>query len=169
MQEKRIKGLQKALSRSKKGSNNRKKLIEKIERAYQKIRNMRKYYIHSITTKIVKENDVICAETLKVREMIEKEKNHLSKHLNNASFSEIIRQLSYKSRWCNKKFYQVPAFYASSQICTHCDTKEANVKDLSIRKWECKNCGCMNDRDLNASINIMYKGIEMYLKEQYNF
>ena len=148
VQEMRIKGLQRALSRSKKGSNNRKKLIEKIERAYQKIRNMRKYYIHSITTKIVKENDIICAETLKVKEMIEKEKNHLSKHLNNASFSEIIRQLSYKSRWYNKKFYQVPTYYASSQMCAHCETKEVSVKDLSVRKWECKNCGCMNERDL---------------------
>jgi len=54
-------------------------------------------------------------------------------------------------------------------MCAHCETKEVSVKDLSVRKWECKNCGCMNDRDLNASINIMYKGIEMYLKEQYNF
>ena len=119
VQEKRIKGLQKALARSKVGSNNRKKLIIKIQRAYQKIRNMRKYYIHSITTKLVKENDVITAESLKVKDMIEKGKNHLSKHIANASFSEIIRQLGYKSKWNGKKFYQVSIYYPSSQICSH--------------------------------------------------
>ena len=167
VQERRIKGLQKALSRTKLGSNNRKKLIQKIKRAYQKIRNMRKYYIHTITTKLVKENDVITAETLKVKDMIEKGKNHLSKHIANASFSEIIRQLGYKSKWNGKKFYQINTYYPSSQTCSHCDYKETSLKDLSIRKWECKACGFINDRDLNASINIMNKGIDMYIKEQY--
>jgi len=167
VQEKRIKGLQKALSRTKLGSNNRKKIIQKIQRAYQKIRNMRKYYIHAITTKLVKENDVITAETLKVKEMIEQGKNHLAKHISNASFSEIIRQLGYKSKWRGKRFYQVSTYYPSSQICSHCDYKETSLKDLSIREWECGVCGFINDRDLNASINIMNKGIDMYIKEQY--
>ena len=167
VQEKRIKGLQKALSRTKLGSNNRKKLVQKIQRAYKKIRNMRIYYIHSITSKLVKENDVITAESLKVKEMIEKGKNHLAKHMANASFSEIIRQLGYKSKWRGKRFYQVSTYYPSSQMCSHCDYKETSLKDLNIRKWECKICGFINDRDLNASINIMNKGIDMYIKEQY--
>ena len=134
VQERRIKGLQKALSRTKLSSNNRQKLIQKIQRAYQKIRNMRKYYIHTITTKLVKENDVITAETLKVKDMIEKGKNHLAKYISNASFSEIIRQLGYKSKWRGKKFYQVSTYYPSSQMCSHCDYKETSLKDLSIRK-----------------------------------
>ena len=167
VQERRIEGLQKALSRCEKGSNNSRKLKQKISRAYQKIRNIRKYYIHEITTKLVKENDIIVAETLKVQKMIIKGKNHLSKHISNASFSEIIRQLSYKTKWKCKKFYQVSTYYASSQICSHCGRKEEKLKDLSIREWECKNCGFINERDINASINIMDKGFEMYLKEQY--
>ena len=98
--------------------------------------------------------------------MIEKGKNHLAKSLSNASFREITRQLCYKARWHNKKFYQVSAYYASSQICSHCGIKNERLKDLSIREWECV-CGNINDRDLNASINIMDKGFEMFLKEQY--
>ena len=166
VQEQRIAGMQKALARCQEGSKNSQKLIKKIERAYQKIRNIRKYYIHKITTRLVKENDIIVAETLKVKEMIEKGKKHLAKSLSNASFQEITRQLLYKAQWYNKKFYQVNTYYASSQICSHCGVKNERIKELSIREWECI-CGNMNDRDLNASINIMDKGFEMFLKEQY--
>lgn len=166
--EKRLKGLQRALARSQKGSNNRKKIVEKIQRVYQKIRNARKYYIHTITKKLVLENDIIVAESLKVKEMIENKENHLAKHLTNASFSEFIRQLSYKAKWQNKKFYQINTYFASSQICSHCYHQEKKVKDLGVRKWECASCGYMNDRDLNASFNIMDEGINMYLEEVFN-
>lgn len=166
-QEKKIKGLQKGLARCQKGSKNSQKIKQKIQRAYQKIKNMRKYYIHEITTKLVKENDIIVTETLKVKKMIEDKTHNLSKQLSNASFSEIIRQLTYKTKWHNKKLYQIDAFYASSQICSHCGVKNSKVKDLNVRVWECS-CGNKNDRDINASINIMDKGFEMYLKEQYS-
>ena len=168
IQEKRIKGLQKALSRASKGSHNYNKLKQKIARAYLKINNMRKYYIHEITTKLVKENDIIAVETLNVKKMIQEQKHHLAKGIANASFGEIIRQLNYKTKWHNKKLYQIDTYYASSQICNHCGMKNSKVKDLSVRKWKCGNCGSLNDRDLNASINIMVKGFEMYLKEQYS-
>ena len=166
-QEKKIKGLQKGLSRCQKGSKNSLKIKQKIQRAYQKIRNMRKFYIHEITTKLVKENDIIVTETLQTKKMIEDKKHHLAKELSNASFSEIIRQLTYKAKWHNKKLYQVSPYYASSQICSHCGIKNTKVKDLNVRVWECV-CGYENERDINASINIMDKGFEMYLKERYS-
>ena len=166
-QERRLKGLQKALSRSQKGSQNRRKLILKIQRVYQRIKNMRKYFIHEITTKIVRENDIIVCETLDVKEMIEKKKYHLAKFISNASFSEIIRQLKYKSEWSNKKFYQVPKYYPSSQLCNHCGIRNQEVKNLNIREWECKNCGRRNERDINASLNIEERGIMMYFEELY--
>lgn len=167
VQERRIEGLQKALSRCTKGSNNSKKIKQKIARAYQKIKNIRKYYIHKITTKLVKENDIIVTETLTTKKMMMKGKHYLAKYIGNASFQEIIRQLSYKTKWKFKKFYQVNAHYPSSQICCHCGKKEEKVKKLDIREWHCSRCGFTNDRDINASINIMDKGFEMYLKEQY--
>lgn len=106
-QEKKIKGLQKWLSRCQKESKNSIKVKQKIQRAYQKIKNMRKFYIHEITAQLVKENDIIVTETLKTRKMIEDKKYHLAKELSNASFSEIIRQLSYKTKWHNKKFIKL--------------------------------------------------------------
>ena len=167
IQERKIKGLQKGLARCQKGSKNSEKIKQKIQRAYQKIRNMRKFYIHEITTKLVKENDIIVTKTLQTKKMIEDRKYHLAKELSNASFGEIIRQLTYKTKWHNKKLYQVSPYYASSQICSHCGLKNSEVKDLNVRVWEC-DCGNKNDRDINASVNIMDKGFEMYLKEQYS-
>lgn len=139
-----------------------------MQRAYQKIRNMRKYYIHEITTDIVTSNDVIVTEKLKVKDMIENKTNHLSKHITNASFSEIIRQLKYKTEWANKKMYQVDTYYPSSKLCNHCKDKNNELNDLSIRQWECKKCKNKNDRDINASLNILEEGIRKYYKELYS-
>ena len=91
--ENKIKGLNKWLSRSQKGSKNRGKIILKIQRVNQKIKNMRKFYNHLITNKLIKENDIIITETLKIKEMIVDQKNKLAKYISNANLSEILRQL----------------------------------------------------------------------------
>ena len=163
--EEKIKGLNKWLSRSQKGSKNRNKIILKIQRVNQKIKNVRKFYNHLITNKIVKENDVIITETLKVKEMIEKGKNKIAKYISNSSLSEIARQLKYKVIWHNKRLYQIDTYYPSSQTCSNCKTKNKELKDLSIREWECTNCHFMHDRDINASLNILDEGIKLYLKD----
>ena len=167
-EEKRIVKLNRKLAKAKKGSNNYKKLVIKIERENQKIKNKRKYYTHKITKELVKENDIIITETLKVKEMIEKGKNKLAKHITNSSLSEIIRQLTYKAKWNNKILLQLNTYYESSQICNHCEYKNKKVKDLSVREWECPNCGNKNDRDINASLNIMWEGIKIYYKKKYS-
>ena len=112
-----------------------------------------------------KNNDLIVVEDLKVKDMITKANKTLTKLLTNSTLSEIIRQLKYKSKWNNKKIIQVNRYYASSKICSHCGTKN-NVNNLNIREWECINCKSINDRDINASENIMYEGIISYIKEQ---
>lgn len=163
--EKRLRGLQKALSRKEKGSNNYRKLIIKIQRVYEKLRNIRKYTIHSITKKIVTENDIIAVETLQTKKMIESGTRKLSFDISNSSFSEVIRQLTYKSNWSNKRLIKIDKYYPSSQLCSHCKEKNNEVKDLSVRSFVCKNCRCINDRDINASINILDRGMEIFLKE----
>ena len=130
-----------------------------------KLKNMRKYYIHEITKRLTEENDLIITEDLKVKEMLE-EKN-ISRHVANASFSEIIRVLKYKMKWKNKKLIQVNTYYPSSQICNRCGSKNKEVKDLSIRKWECERCGSNHDRDINSSQNILFEGLRLYYKEKY--
>ena len=86
-------------------------------------------------------------------------KNHLSKSITDASFNEIMRQLLYKSNYKGKYFYQVDEYYPSSQICSVCDYQDKTYKDLNKREYKCNNCGMTLDRDLNASINIMFFGV----------
>ena len=166
--EKKIKGLNKALSRTQKGSKNREKIKIKLQRVYQKLRNARKYYSNEITSKIVKENDLIISEKLDIKEMIKQSQNRtFTKKILDSSMREILRQIEYKSKWNNKKYIQIDKYYASSQKCNHCGNKEGKVKDLNIREWECKRCKNKNDRDINASLNILMKGIKKYYKEEY--
>lgn len=161
--EKRIKQKQRRLSKKEKGSNNYKKLKQEIARIYRKIKNTRKHIIHQITKEIVDNNDIIVTETLKLKNMIEN--HYLSKSLTDASLSEIIRQLEYKSKWKNKRLYKIDTYYPSSQICSKCGYKNEKTKNLSVREYECPKCKSYLDRDYNASENIMFEGLKMYMKE----
>ena len=161
--EKRIKRLQRRLSKKTKGSNNYYKAKQKLARLYSKIKNTRKYTIHKITKEITDNNDIIVTETLRINNMIKN--HHIAKSLQDASLSEIIRQLTYKVKWKFKKIYQIETFYPSSQICSHCDYKNDITKDLSIREYVCPNCHFKLDRDINASENIMFEGLKLYMKE----
>ena len=95
------------------------------------------------------------------------EEKLLSKKITDATFSEILRQLEYKSKYKNKYFYQIDTYYPSSRICNHCNNIDNKYKDLSKREYKCSMCGNKLDRDLNASINIMSEGIKLYMKEIY--
>ena len=161
--EKRLKGLQKWLSRCKPGSKNRYKVKLKIQRLYLKIRNARKHMIYKLANKIIKENDIIAIETLDVKSMYQVHK--IAKHLKNIPISEFIRVLKYKSKWLGKKVIEINKYYPSSQSCNRCGFKNEEVKNLSIRKWTCPRCGLIHDRDINASINIMFEGLKIYMKE----
>ena len=108
---------------------------------------------------------LIVTEDLKVKNMIEEKR--LSKYISNASFSEIIRVLKYKTKWSGKKLIKVNTFFPSSQICHRCGFQNKNVKNLSIRKWECEECGCMHDRDINSSENILFEGLRLFYKNKY--
>ena len=159
--ENHIKKLQKDLANKVKGSKNYIKLKNKITRLYQKIKNKRKYYIHFITNKLTKENNVIVTENLKVKEMITNETSSksLRRGLTNSCLRESERILEYKAKWRNKKVIKIDTYYPSSQICSSCNYKNKEVKDLSIRKWTCPKCSHIHDRDINASLNILFQGL----------
>ena len=161
--EKRIKQKQRRLSKKEKGSHNYYKLKIEIAKLYRKIKNTRKYIIHKITKQIIENNDIIVTETLKIKNMIKN--HHLAKSLTDASLSEIIRQLEYKSIWNNKKLYKIDTYYPSSQICSKCGYKNNKIKNLNIREYTCPNCHNELDRDYNAAENIMFEGIKMFMKE----
>ena len=161
--EKRLKGLQKGLARCKPGSKNRYKEKLKIQRLYLKIRNARKHMMYKLANNILKENDIVSIETLDVKSMYQVRK--IAKHLKNIPISEFIRVLKYKSNWLGKKVIEINKYYPSSQCCNRCDYKNEEVKDLSVRKWTCPRCGLIHDRDINASENILFEGLKIYMKE----
>ena len=160
---KRLKGLQRALARCKAGSKNRYKIKLKIQRLWQKIRNARKHLIHDITNKLIKENDIIVCENLDIKSMY---KDHnIAKSLNSNPLGEIIRVLKYKAEWNNKKLIQIDRYYPSSQECSVCGFQNKELKNLSIRKYECPMCHTKHDRDFNASVNIMFEGLKIYMQD----
>ena len=161
--EKRLKGLQKWLSRCKPGSKNRYKVKLKIQKLYLKIRNARKHMIYKLANNILKENDIISIENLDVKSMYQVHK--IAKHLKDLPISEFIRVLKYKSNWQGKKVIEINKYYPSSQSCNRCGFKNEEVKNLSVRKWICPECGLIHDRDINASVNIMFEGLKIYMKE----
>ena len=127
-----------------------------------KLKNIRKHLIHTITNKIVKDNDIIVMEDLDIKNMYQ---NHsIAKSLTNIPLAEIKRVLEYKCKWQNKKLFTIDRYYPSSQICSGCGYQNKKLKDLSIREWECPKCGRVHDRDVNASINIMFEGLKMYMQ-----
>ena len=113
--------------------------------------------------KTIKEDDIIAIKNLDVKSMYQVHK--IAKHLKNVPISEFIRILKYKSNWLGKKVIEINKYYPSSQSCNRCGFKNEEVKDLSVRKWICPECGLIHDRDINASINIMFEGLKIYMKE----
>ena len=153
-----LKKAQRRLSRKKKGSSRRKKCKLKVAKIHKKIANQRENFLHNVSTKIVKDYDVISIEDLNVAGMV---KNHkLAKSISDVSFSKFFSMLDYKCKWYGKELVKIPRFTPSSKTCSGCGNVKKELK-LSERTYNCDVCGHEMDRDLNASININCIGVEM--------
>lgn len=163
--ETKIKKEQQNLSRKQKGSKNYYKNLKKINVLYVKLSNSRKYYTHSITKEITDNYDIISTESLTTKKMIMNKQNHLSKNIVDVTLSEILRQLEYKSNEKCKYFYKISPYYPSSQTCSVCGNIDRKYKNLDERIYKCDKCQSILDRDYNASINIMFEGLKLYMKD----
>ena len=154
---------QRKLSLMKKGSNNRTKQRIKVAKIHKKIENQRNDYLHKLSKSIIDENQIICIEDLKVKNMTRNSK--LARSINDASWAKFVSMLIYKANWYGNVIVKVPANYPSSQLCSCCNYQNPLTKDLRVRKWTCPTCGIVHDRDINAAKNILRKGIEMLTKD----
>jgi len=156
--EKLLKIRQQELSRTKKGSNGRDKARLKIGKIQVKIANIRHNHLHQITSKLINENQVICMEDLSVKNMMS---NHcLAKSIGDASWGELVRQLTYKAGWYGKKLIKIDRFFLSSKTCSHCGYINEGLT-LDQREWDCPRCQKKLDRDFNASQNILRQGLNL--------
>ena len=150
---------QRRLSRKRKDSHNREKQRIKAARVHEKVTNQRNDFLQKQSTMLVRENQTICIEDLNVKGMI---RNHkLAKSIASVSWAKFFEMLEYKAIWYGNEIRRVPTMYPSSQTCSFCGCRNPLVKNLCIRIWECPKCHTVHDRDTNASINILKKGLQM--------
>lgn len=151
---KKLRRLNKALSRKQKGSKNRDKAKTKLSRLHYKIRCIRQDALHKLTTALVTEFDVLAIENLNTKGMMKNRK--LSRAISDLGFYEFKRQLVYKANDKGKTVKALNRWFPSSKTCSNCNHVLAKEDlALSVRVWDCPNCLQTNDRDINASINIL--------------
>ncbi len=154
--QRRLARLQRRLSKKAKGSKNRAKAKLKVARAHVSVRHARSNFLHQLSTRLIRENQTVCVETLSVNGML-RAKLH-SRSIADAGWSEFNRMLAYKAVWYGRKVVKIDRFYPSTKTCSGCGAIEHGLT-LADRGWTCPGCGSFHDRDLNAARNILAAGL----------
>ena len=153
----RLAKAQRSLSRKAKGSANRAKARKKVARVHTRITDRRKDFLHQLTTRLVRENQVVVIEDLTVRNLV---KNRtLARAISDAAWSEFRTMLEYKTGWYGRELVVVDRFFPSTRLCSTpgCGQVRARLP-LNVRTWTCEHCGVTHDRDVNAAINLKAAG-----------
>ena len=146
----RLRVLQRRLSKKQKGSQRRGKARQAVALQHEKVRGRRQDFLHKLTTKIVREHDTICLETLNVAGMVKN--RSLARHISQAGWSEFVRMILYKAERAGKNVLRIGQFEPSSQTCA-CGAVNGSLT-LRDRQWTCEECGQTHDRDHLAALNI---------------
>lgn len=148
----KIAKLQRKLSKKEPGSHRFEKARRRLAKAYERILNQRQDFLHKLSTKIIRENQTIILEDLRVSNLLQNHKLALS--IQEASWYEFRRMIEYKANWYGRDVIIAPSDYPSSQLCSYCGARSKQTKDLSVRTYICECCGAHLDRDWNAACNL---------------
>lgn len=157
MSERRLRRTNKALSRTQKGSRRHQKARHRLALVHQKTANCRADFLHKLTTRLVQQYDGVCIEDLSTLGLA---RTKLAKSVLDAAWGEFARQLRYKAEWIGKLVVKTDRWYPSSKTCSACGWRLSELP-LSVRVWSCPACGVVQDRDLNAALNIRAEGLRM--------
>jgi len=147
---KRVRLLSKSMSRKVKGSNNWRKSVTQLSKLHARIANIRKDFIHKLTTKLVKEHSKICIEDLYVKGMVRN--RNLAKSILDASWSELRRQLEYKCKLSDVELVVADRWFPSTKLCMRCG--QTHKMPLHKRTFKCDCNGLAIDRDIHAAQNL---------------
>lgn len=153
--ERRMRKLNKDLSRKRKGSSNREKARRRLDKTHERITARREAYLHSIENSLLSKHDVILIEDLNVAGMTKNRR--LSKAICELGLRKFIDMLKDKASLNGKMVVEVSRWFPSSKLCHRCGYVYKGLT-LSERQWECPVCGAVHDRDLNAAMNILEEG-----------
>lgn len=154
--ERRLARAQRRLAKKQQGSKNRAKERRKIARIHARIADRRRDFLQKLSTRLIRENQTICVETLAVKNMLQNHK--LARALSDADWSDFVRQLAYKAQWYGRNLVKIDKWYPSSNRCFACGHLLSSLP-LTIRQWTCPACGVVHDRDVNAAKNIHAVGL----------
>ncbi|HEY6287690.1 MAG TPA: RNA-guided endonuclease TnpB family protein [Ktedonobacteraceae bacterium] len=157
--EQKLAKAQRRHARKKKGSKNRAKACKKVASIHARIADRRRDFLHQLSTRLIRENQTICVESLQVKNMV---KNHrLAKAISDVGWSEFVSLLSYKAAWYGRNLVKIDNWYPSSKRCYDCGHLLDSLA-LDVRVWTCTECGVVHDRDLNAARNIHAVGLTVF-------
>jgi putative transposase len=151
-----LKTAQKALARKQKGSQNREKARRKVACKHAKIADQRLDGLHKLSTRLIRENQTVCVETLAVRQLVRNRR--LAQAISDASWTELIRQLEYKAAWYGRTLVKIDKWYPSTKRCSACGHVLESLPS-SVRQWICPACGVSHDQDVNAAKNVLAVGL----------
>jgi putative transposase len=153
--ERRLAHAQRNLARKQKGSKNREKARLKVAREHARIADQRRDGLHKLTTRLMRENQTVCVESLAVKNLVRN--RSLAKAISDTGWGELGRQLEYKAAWYGRTLVKIDRWYPSSKRCHVCGHMLASLP-LDVRQWTCPECGVRHDRDINAAKNILAVG-----------
>ena len=154
--ERKLKRLQRRLSRCQKTSHNRAKAKKQVAIFHARVRNKRNDWLHKLSARLVNRYDTLCIEDLNLKGLT---RTKLAKSFSDAAIGAFLRMVEYKAQWQNKRVVKVGRFFASSKTCHCCQHKQH--LELSQRQWTCEQCKTLHDRDVNAAVNILCEGMRL--------